>query len=136
MSLQNNDRESVKKSHTVLYIEDDEANRQLVQFIFARREDLHLLEAETGTAGIKMAFEHQPDMILLDLSLPDINGYKVLEKLHSDNSTNHIPVVAVSGDSMPEDVQKGMDAGLQGYITKPIKIMELYEVIDKTITAI
>lgn len=119
---------------TVLYIEDDETNRQLVQFIFSRREDLGLIEAGTGTAGIEMAIQHQPDMILLDLSLPDIDGFNVFKQLQSHTSTNHIPVVALSGNNSEEDVQKGLNAGLQGYLLKPINVLELYAVIDKTIS--
>jgi CheY-like chemotaxis protein len=120
---------------TVLYIEDDETNRQLVQFIFSRREDLGLIAADTGFAGIQMAIQHQPDMILLDLSLPDIDGFNVFKQLQSHNSTNHIPVIALSGNNTEEDVQKGMDAGLQGYLSKPINVVELYAVIDKTISS-
>lgn len=120
---------------TVLYIEDDQTNLQLVQFIFSRREDLNLIEAETGSAGVQMAIQHQPDMILLDLSLPDIDGFKVFEKLQSNDSTSHIPVVALSGNNTEEDVQKGMDAGLQGYLAKPINVVELYGVIDKIVAS-
>lgn len=120
---------------TILYIEDDQTNLQLVQFIFSRREDLDLIEAETGSAGIQMAIQHQPDMILLDLSLPDIDGFNVFKQLQNHDATSHIPVIALSGNNTEEDVQKGMDAGLQGYLSKPISVVELYAVIDKTISS-
>lgn len=120
---------------TVLYIEDDQTNRQLVQFIFSRREDLCLIEADTGSTGIQMAIQNQPDMVLLDLSLPDMDGFKVFKQLQSGDSTSHIPVIALSGNNTDEDVQKGLNAGLQGYLSKPINVTELYAMIDKTIAS-
>lgn len=135
MATDSNSRKSTMK-HTILYIEDDYTNRQLIQFIFSRREDLSLIEADSGSLGIQMAIKHQPKIILLDLSLPDINGYVVLEHLQSEKATSHIPVIAVSGSNLPEDIRQGLQAGLQGYITKPIRVMELYQEIDRALTAL
>lgn len=114
----------------ILYIEDDSSLRQLVRFIIDNRNDLFLYEAETGAAGLQLALQQTPDIIFLDLSLPDISGYEVLQKLRGDKATAEIPVIAVSGDSLPEDVEKGMHAGFSGYLTKPIEVRKFYAALD------
>lgn len=129
----NNNNDHPSSSRTILYIEDDPANRQLVSFIIARRTDLQLIEADTGLSGIELAVSTQPAVILLDLSLPDTGGYEVLKQLQEKSTTSHIPVVAVSGDYSPEDVERGMAAGMHGYLSKPVKVNELYSIIDRII---
>lgn len=119
----------------ILYIEDDEANRQLVQFIFKRRGDIEMLEAETGSAGIQSARKYIPDIILLDLSLPDMSGFEVLSDLQKTDITSKIPVIAITGESAPADIVKGMKAGFHAYLTKPINVAALYKSIDDTIAA-
>ncbi len=116
---------------TLLYIEDDEANRQLVSFILAQRDDLLLLEAENGTNGLHLAFEQRPSMILLDLTLPDIDGFSVLKKLQADRRTQHIPVVAISGNCTPTDIDDGLKAGFHGFLAKPIALEEFKHCLDK-----
>ena len=123
------------QNYAILYIEDDIANRQLVKLILERRENLRMLEAANGEDGLRLASEAQPDIILLDLSLPDMTGFDVLEKLKSDNATRSIPVIAVSGKSSPTDIDKGLDAGFIHYLGKPITLTSLYAVIDETIAA-
>lgn len=122
-----------KENHTILYIEDDEANRTLVQFIIERRADISLLEAESGSEGIEMACRHLPDIILLDLSLPDITGFDVLKKLKDAPSVAQTPVIALTGDSLPEDRAKAMKAGFYGYLTKPLSVQDFYTLLDKTL---
>ncbi len=117
----------------ILYIEDDLSLRRLVQFILERRDDLEMIEAETGFQGVKMAVEQRPDMILLDLSLPDLNGYDVFARLQSDDGVRKIPVIALSGDSLPEDIEKGLQAGFRDYLTKPIDIKTFYALLDETL---
>ncbi len=117
-------------THTILYIEDDAANRQLVEFILARRPDLTLIEAENGKEGVKMAFAYLPNLILLDLSLPDTDGFEVLKELLENTKTMKIPTIAISGNSSAMDIQKGLDAGFDGYLTKPVNIETLYNAID------
>lgn len=124
------------KTITVLYIEDDAANRQLVQLILERRKEIRFFEAETGNGGLHMAKEYQPDIILLDLNLPDISGFEVLNQLRRTNGCETTPVIAVSGDNLPEDIQIGMQAGFHGYLTKPIIIDELYAALDKSIASL
>jgi CheY-like chemotaxis protein len=124
---------SDKSSYTILYIEDDEANRQLVQFIFDKRSDLQLSEAVNGNDGFTMAKSNPPHLILLDLSLPDIDGYEVLKKLQDNETTSNIPIIALSGNSTPNDIDKGLAAGFNGYLTKPIDITKLNSTIDSSL---
>jgi CheY-like chemotaxis protein len=125
-----------QKSITVLYIEDDLFNRQLVRLILEKRENITLLEAGTGAAGLQCFREHRPEIVLLDLSLPDSSGYEILKNIQRDNDINSPPVIAVSGDSLPEDISKGINAGFQGYITKPIIIEELFKALDIAIASL
>lgn len=113
---------------TILYIEDNEAIRQLVRLILARRSDLELLEAENGSQGLTLAFGHLPDIILLDISLPDIDGNGVLKQLRSNPNTTATPVIAISGNSVIET--QLTSPGFQGYLAKPIDIQALYTTID------
>lgn len=116
---------------TILYIEDNEAVRQLVQLIFQRREDLELLEAETGTQGLSLAFSARPDLIMIDISLPDMDGGEVLKILRENTNTAAIPVIAISGD--PAVNTRLAYPGFQDYLEKPIDIPALYRAIDALI---
>jgi CheY-like chemotaxis protein len=118
---------------TALYIEDDPSLRQLVHFILQKRDDFLLLEADTGFTGLQIALQEKPDIILLDLSLPDISGYEVLRRLQGNDVTSNIPVIAVSGDSLPEDIEKGLEAGFDGYLAKPIDVRKFYTILDEKI---
>lgn len=117
----------------ILYIDDEPSLRQLVQFMLEQKDNIELLEAETGKMGLQIALEQLPDIILLDVSLPDISGYDVLKKLQDNEPTTNIPVIAVSGNSLPEDVAKGLKAGFHGYLTKPIMVKEFYSLIEDTL---
>jgi CheY-like chemotaxis protein len=116
--------------HTLLYVEDNPANMNLVEQIVARRADIRLLTALDGTSGIEIARASQPDVILMDINLPGINGYEALRILRSDPTTTHIPVIAISANAMPRDVAKGLKAGFFSYMTKPIKVKEFMEALD------
>ncbi len=115
---------------TVLYVEDNEANMMLVEQLVARRPDLHLLSAGDAERGIALAQIHQPDVILLDINLPGINGFQALKILREDPATQHIPVLALSADAMPRDIEKGLAAGFFRYLTKPIKINGFMDALD------
>jgi CheY-like chemotaxis protein len=115
---------------TLLYVEDNPANLKLVEQIIARRPDLRLLTAVNGVRGIEIARDALPEVILMDINLPDINGVEVLKILHSDPATFHIPVIALSANAMPRDIQKGLEAGFFLYITKPIRINEFMDALD------
>jgi CheY-like chemotaxis protein len=114
----------------LLYVEDNPANLKLVEQIVARRPDLRLLTAVTGNQGIEIARESHPEVILMDINLPDISGIEVLGILRKDPATAHIPVVAISANAMPHDIEKGMQAGFFRYLTKPIKVNEFMDTLN------
>ncbi|MHB1246703.1 MAG: hybrid sensor histidine kinase/response regulator [Sulfuriferula sp.] len=115
---------------TLLYVEDNRANMQLVEQLIARRTDLHLLSAADGTRGLALARVHQPDVILMDINLPGISGIQALKILREDPVTAHIPILAISANAMPRDIRKGLDAGFFRYLTKPIKFDEFMKALD------
>jgi PAS domain S-box-containing protein len=117
-------------TRTLLYVEDNRANLQLVEQIIARRPDMRLLSAGDGTRGIALARIHQPDVILMDINLPGISGIQALKILRDDPVTAHIPVLAISANAMPLDIKRGMDAGFFRYLTKPIKVDEFIGALD------
>jgi len=119
-----------QSQRTLLYVEDNPANLVLVEQLIARRGDLKLLTAINGHLGIQMARAHQPDVILMDINLPGISGYGVLKVLHEDAATAHIPIMALSANAVPRDIQKGMDAGFFRYLTKPIEVVEFMDALD------
>ena len=115
---------------TLLYVEDNQANMELVEQLIARRPDMRLLGANDGTRGVTLARIHQPDVILMDINLPGISGIQALKILREDPVTAHIPVLAISANAMPRDIVKGLAAGFFRYLTKPIKINEFMEALD------
>jgi len=120
-------------THTLLYVEDNPANLKLVQEIVNFRADLRLLAAPDGHLGIEMARAHQPDLILMDLNLPGMSGTDALRELRLDPRTAHIPVLALTANAMPRDVERGMEVGFFRYLTKPINIDEFNAAIDSTL---
>ena len=115
---------------TVLYIEDNAANLRLVSQLLGRIPNIQMLSAHEPVLGLELAEEHVPDLILLDINLPTLNGYEVLKELRIRKSTADIPVVAVSANAMPKDIEAGKNAGFSHYITKPIEIAELLQVVE------
>jgi CheY-like chemotaxis protein len=115
---------------TLLYVEDNPANLQLVAQLIARRPDMRLLSARDGNSGIRLARAHCPDVILMDINLPGIGGIEAMKILHDDPLTAHIPVVALSANAMPRDIEKGLVAGFFRYLTKPIRINEFMDTLD------
>jgi len=115
---------------TLLYVEDNPANLQLVVQIVARRPDLRLLSARNGMQGIELARTARPDVILMDINLPGMSGIKAMQILRADTATAHIPVVALSANAMPRDIERGLEAGFFRYLTKPIKVQEFMETLD------
>ncbi|MDP2875016.1 MAG: response regulator [Holophaga sp.] len=121
-----------KHVRTLLYVEDNPANLNLVVQIMARLPDIQLLTAVDGLLGVEMAREAQPDLILMDINLPGISGFEALRILRIDPTTAHIPVIAISADAMPCDIEKGLMAGFAGYLTKPIRVSELLDSLRLT----
>lgn len=119
---------------TLLYVEDNPANLMLVEDLMARRPDIRLLSARDGNSGVEIARTARPDVILMDINLPGISGIKVLKILADDPETAHIPVVALSANAMPRDIEKGLEAGFFRYLTKPIKINEFMDTLDEALT--
>jgi PAS domain S-box-containing protein len=124
---------TLAQAHTLLYVEDNPANLMLVEDLIARRPDLRLLSARDGLSGIAIAKAAQPDFILMDINLPGISGIGALRILSEDPLTAHIPVVALSANAMPRDIEKGLEAGFFRYLTKPIRINEFMDTLDEAL---
>ena len=115
---------------TLLYVEDNPANLKLVEQLIARHPDMRLLSAGDGNLGIQLARANHPDVILMDINLPGISGIEAMRILREDPVTAHIPVVALSANAMPRDIEMGLKAGFFRYLTKPIKIPEFMETVN------
>jgi len=115
---------------TVLYVEDNPANLELVEQLIARRPDLQLLGAADGDLGVEFARNCQPAVILMDLNLPGMNGLEAMCKLRADPLTAHIPIIAVSANAVPRDIEKALHAGFLNYLTKPIKVNQFMDALD------
>jgi PAS domain S-box-containing protein len=115
---------------TLLYVEDNPANLELVEQLIARRPDLRLLSAADGDLGIEYAKAYQPDVILMDINLPGISGIEAMKILHADPATAHIPIIALSANAVPRDIERGLEAGFFNYITKPIKVSQFMDALD------
>jgi PAS domain S-box-containing protein len=116
---------------TLLYVEDNRANMELVEQLIARQSDMRLIGAPDAMRGIAMARAYQPDVILMDINLPGISGMQALQILRDDPSTEHIPVLALSANAMPRDIEKGLTAGFYRYLTKPIRVNEFLAALDE-----
>lgn len=127
-------RRSYADRAKVLYIEDNPSNVRFMQSLFARRPDVVLLTAPTGELGLELAHAHRPDLILLDIHLPGINGFEALRQLKSSERTRAVPVIAVSADAMPLDVERGLNAGFEHYVTKPVDVSRLLCLVDGTLS--
>ena len=126
------DEETAEKdSITILYIEDNPANMTLMERILKRVKDSVLLGATNGPDGLMIAAEKKPQIVLLDIDLPDMNGFEVLRRLRADPATSAIPVIALSAAAMPPDIERGRKAGFFAYLTKPIDIPLLIETLGK-----
>jgi len=115
---------------TLLYVEDNPANLMLVEQIIESLPHLEMLSARNANLGIALAKSHLPNVILMDINLPGISGIKALKILNDDPITAHIPVVALSANAMPRDIEKGLAAGFFRYLTKPIKINEFMSALN------
>jgi CheY-like chemotaxis protein len=122
-----------QRERSLLYIEDTDANVRLVEEILTRRPSIKLLPAMIGSLGLDLAREHRPDLILLDLHLPDINGADLLEQLREDARTRDIPVVILTADATQRQLDRLLAAGARAYLTKPIGVVELLQAIDRFI---
>ncbi len=116
--------------HIVLYIEDNPANIKLMAQILGQRKHIHLLTAHTPELGIELAKTRHPDIILLDINMPGMDGYQVLAKFKADPDMRHVPVIAVTANAMPRDIERGKVAGFVDYLTKPLDVRRFQKVMD------
>jgi CheY-like chemotaxis protein len=115
---------------TLLYVEDNPSNLELVEQLVERRTELRLLSAADGNIGIEFARAYQPEVILMDINLPGISGIEAMKILRADPTTAHIPIIALSANAVPRDIQKALEAGFFNYLTKPIKVNEFMAALD------
>ncbi|MEW5892103.1 MAG: response regulator [Pseudomonadota bacterium] len=117
--------------HTVLYVEDNPANLKLMTSLLAKWPTVRLLTAHTGTLGIEMAKSYRPDLILLDINLPELDGYGVLRELKQAPETRDIPVIALTANAMPKDIERGKAAGFLEYLTKPLDVPYFFALLGR-----
>jgi PAS domain S-box-containing protein len=123
-----------EESRRILYIEDNFSNVTLVDQMLAERPALELMTAMQGRVGLELARQHSPDLILLDLHLPDMPGWQVLAQLKADQLTRDVPVVVISADATSPQIKRLLSAGARAYLTKPIDIAEFFRVIEDALT--
>jgi PAS domain S-box-containing protein len=119
---------------TVLYIEDNMSNLQLVERVLSRRAGVQLISAMRPQLGLDLAAEHHPDLVLLDLHLPDMPGQEVLRRLRADPRTAEVPVVILSADARPSLIKELLGQGVRAFLTKPLDVKELLELLDAVAT--
>jgi CheY-like chemotaxis protein len=117
----------------VLYIEDDPVNFTLVERILEFRPALKLMHARSGESGVELAVAHRPKLVLLDLNLPDMHGSEVLRQLQGESETAGIPVVVLSADATPSQIERLLTAGARNYLTKPFDIDPFLAVVDEMV---
>jgi CheY-like chemotaxis protein len=118
------------RQHTVLYIEDNPVNIKLVAQILGRHKHIRLLTAHTAEHGIELALARLPEMVLLDINMPGMDGYQVLEVFKADARLQGIPVVAVTANAMARDIARGKAAGFTDYLTKPLDVERFHAVVE------
>lgn len=123
----------MKKTFKIVVIEDSETSSFLLKSFFEDEEEYEIFLAATGLAGIEAIEKNKPDLVLLDLMLPDIDGFEVLKRLRSTTEFKKLPVIIVSAKDHSKDIIKGKNLGAIEYITKPIGVNKLFEKIEKII---
>lgn len=118
---------------SILYVEDNQQNQKLVQSIIAERSQYQLHLANSGQGGLKAAVTQHPDLILLDINLPDISGYEIIKKLKSNALTQSIPVIAITANASNAHIEQVKQEDFFGYITKPFDITLLMELINSAL---
>jgi CheY-like chemotaxis protein len=117
-----------------MYVEDNLSYLQLVERLFQQqRHGFTVLPTMQGTLALELAREHCPDLILLDLHLPDISGHEVVRRLRADERTAWIPVVVISADASPDQIKRMLDAGVRAYLAKPLDVDRLLAVLDEVL---
>jgi signal transduction histidine kinase/ActR/RegA family two-component response regulator len=115
----------------LLCVEDNPANLRLVQKMLAEREDVEVIAASSAEAGLEIAVQVRPDLILLDINLPGMDGFEALRSLRANPVTRDIPVVAITANAMPRDLERGRAAGFSDYLIKPLDVARFHQVVDR-----
>ena len=123
--------EAAPPTRTIVYIEDNAVNQKVLERALMRRPQLQVLPATHPEAGITLVQSQLPDLVLLDINLPGMNGFEVIEILKQDPRTRSIPVIAFSANVLAEDIERSQEYGFADYLTKPIDFKLLYRVLDK-----
>lgn len=118
----------------ILIVEDNEKNRKLMRDVL-QFKGYRTLEAETGETGVALALEHKPDLILMDYQLPGIDGIEAFRRIRGEASTASIPIFAVTASAMPEDTKMMMDAGFDGFQTKPLNVKVFTQTVAELFAA-
>ena len=115
---------------TILIVEDNEKNMKLVRDIL-RHNGYETVEATTGEEGVRLASERRPDLVLMDIQLPDIDGIEALRRIRAESALDAVPVIAVSASVMPDDQQKIVTSGFEAFVTKPINLKQFLETVKR-----
>jgi CheY-like chemotaxis protein len=124
---------ATERGRRVLYIEDNFSNVTLVEQMLAERPAIELITAMQGRVGLELARKHSPDLVLLDLHLPDMPGWQVLGQLKADSATRDIPVIVISADATAPQIKRLLSSGARAYLTKPLDIAEFFRVIEEAL---
>jgi two-component system, cell cycle response regulator DivK len=122
------------KLKTVLLVEDNEDNLVVYRTIL-EHVGFRVLEARDGEEGVSRAKEHLPDLILMDISIPKIDGWEATQRLKADNSTKDIPIIALTAHALEEDRQKALQAGCDGYLAKPVEPRRVVQEVERFVGA-
>jgi CheY-like chemotaxis protein len=120
--------------HAILYIEDNVASIRLIEKILHERTDIEFLNAKEGQTGVDLARQRSPDLVLLDLGLPDLPGLDVLSQLQSAEANRRIPVVVISADAATQKIEQLAAGDARAYLSKPIEVPEFLRVLDGLLT--
>jgi CheY-like chemotaxis protein len=123
-----NDDDINDKKH-IVYVEDNFSSLVLMKEIIDQMTNYDLKTAENGEQGLELILNNMPDIALLDINLPDMSGYEILEKLRKHPQTSKMRIIAISANAMPSDIENGISAGFDNYLCKPIKMEELLQSI-------
>jgi two-component system cell cycle response regulator DivK len=117
---------------TILIVEDNEKNMKLVRDILRHRGH-ETVEAATGEEGVRLAIERRPDLVLMDIQLPDIDGIAALGRIRAERTLDRVPVLAISASVMPDEQQKIVASGFDAFITKPINLKTFHEAVQRAL---
>lgn len=131
----NETKQSSSQNKLVLSVDDNLANLKLIENMLGHATGYDVISIDNAEAGLKIAEEKQPDLILMDINMPVMNGYEFLESLQNNEIISHIPVIAVTGNAAKGDIENGRSAGFKNYITKPFRIKQLVDAVDEILVS-